>query len=41
MYGIDNFNAFEHGDKRSKNNPLIYASEYPKAMGSYNKQNII
>jgi len=28
-----NFNAFEHGDKRSKNNPLIYASEYPKAWG--------
>ena len=23
----------EHGDKRSKNNPLIYASEYPKAWG--------
>ena len=30
----DNFNAFEHGDKRSKNNPLIYASEYPKEWGS-------
>lgn len=29
----NNFNAFEHGDKRSKNNPLIYASEYPKAWG--------
>jgi len=29
----NNFNAFEHGDKRSKNNPLIYASEYPKALG--------
>jgi len=30
----DNFNAFEHGDKRSKNNPLIYASEYPKEWGN-------
>tara|TARA_R110000737_G_scaffold252380_2_gene261829 strand:+ start:333 stop:1556 length:1224 start_codon:yes stop_codon:yes gene_type:complete len=30
----NNFNAFEHGDKRSKNNPLIYASEYPKEWGS-------
>jgi hypothetical protein len=30
----NNFNAFEHGDKRSKNNPLIYASEYPKQWGS-------
>jgi len=29
----NNFNAFEHGDKRSKNNPLIFASEYPKAWG--------
>lgn len=29
----NNFNAFEHGDKRSKNDPLIYASEYPKAWG--------
>ena len=29
----NNFNAFEHGDKRSKNNPLIYASEYPKQWG--------
>lgn len=29
-----NFNAFEHGDKRSKNNPLIYASEYPKEWGA-------
>ena len=29
----NNFNAFEHGDKRSKNNPLIYASEYPEAWG--------
>ena len=30
----NNFNAFEHGDKRSKNNPLIYASEYPKEWGN-------
>ncbi len=30
----NNFNAFEHGDKRSKNNPLIYASEYPKEWGA-------
>jgi hypothetical protein len=30
----NNFNAFEHGDKSSKNNPLIYASEYPKQWGS-------
>jgi len=30
----NNFNAFEHGDKRSKNNPLIYASEYPTQWGS-------
>ncbi len=30
----NNFNAFEHGDKRSKNNPLIYASEYPKQWGA-------
>ena len=30
----NNFNAFEHGDKRSKNNPLIYASEYPEQWGS-------
>ena len=29
----NNFNAFEHGDKRSKNNPLIYASEYPREWG--------
>ena len=29
-----NFNAFEHGDKGSKNNPLIYASEYPKQWGA-------
>jgi predicted MPP superfamily phosphohydrolase len=28
-----NFNAFEHGDKRSKNNPLIYATEYPQEWG--------
>lgn len=30
----NNFNAFEHGDKRSKNNPLIYASEYPREWGA-------
>jgi len=30
----NNFNAFEHGDKRSKNNPLIYASEYPREWGN-------
>tara|TARA_Y100000389_G_C17442414_1_gene509439 strand:- start:71 stop:1279 length:1209 start_codon:yes stop_codon:yes gene_type:complete len=30
----NNFNAFEHGDKRSKNNALIYATEYPKEWGS-------
>jgi len=30
----NNFNAFEHGDKRSKNNPLIYASEHPKQWGA-------
>ena len=30
----NNFNAFEHGDKRSKNNPLIFASEYPTQWGS-------
>jgi hypothetical protein len=30
----NNFNAFEHGDKTSKNNPLIYASEYPKEWGA-------
>jgi hypothetical protein len=29
----NNFNAFEHGDKSSKNNPLIYASEYPEQWG--------
>lgn len=28
-----NFNAFEHGDKASKHNPLIYASEYPVEWG--------
>tara|TARA_R100000541_G_scaffold58997_1_gene71371 strand:+ start:329 stop:1552 length:1224 start_codon:yes stop_codon:yes gene_type:complete len=28
-----NFNAFEHGDKRSKNNPLIFATEYPEQWG--------
>ena len=30
----NNFNAFEHGDKRSKNNPLIFATEYPKEWGA-------
>lgn len=30
----NNFNAFEHGDKPSKNTPLIYASEYPKEWGN-------
>ena len=30
----NNFNAFEHGDKRSKNNPLIFATEYPKEWGN-------
>ena len=30
----NNFNAFEHGDKRSKNNPLIFASEYPEQWGA-------
>ena len=30
----NNFNAFEHGDKRSKNNPLIFATEYPREWGS-------
>ncbi len=29
----DNFNAFEHGDKPSKNTPLVYATEYPKEWG--------
>ena len=29
-----NFNAFEHGDKRSKNNPLIFATEYPREWGA-------
>jgi len=29
----NNFNGFEHGDKRSKNNPLIYASEYHEEWG--------
>jgi DNA repair exonuclease SbcCD nuclease subunit len=29
----NNFNAFEHGDKYSKNTPLIYASEYPSEWG--------
>ena len=30
----NNFNAFEHGDKNSKNTPLIYASEYPEQWGA-------
>ena len=30
----NNFNAFEHGDKSSKNTPLIYASEYPEQWGA-------
>ena len=30
----NNFNAFEHGDKRSKNNPLIFATEYPREWGA-------
>tara|TARA_R100000734_G_C3308074_1_gene98693 strand:- start:50 stop:1276 length:1227 start_codon:yes stop_codon:yes gene_type:complete len=30
----DNFNAFEHGDKPSKNTPLIYASEFAKEWGT-------
>lgn len=30
----NNFNAFEHGDKRSKNTPLVYATEYPKEWGA-------
>lgn len=29
----NNFNAFEHGDKRSKNNALLYASEYSTEWG--------
>ena len=29
----NNFNAFEHGDKHSKNTPLVYASEYPVQWG--------
>ncbi len=30
----NNFNAFEHGDKPSKNTGLIYATEYPKEWGN-------
>tara|TARA_R110000851_G_scaffold279366_1_gene432642 strand:- start:234 stop:1457 length:1224 start_codon:yes stop_codon:yes gene_type:complete len=30
----NNFNAFEHGDKPSKNTPLVYATEYPKQWGN-------
>jgi len=30
----NNFNAFEHGDKPSKNTPLVYATEYPKEWGN-------
>ena len=29
----NNFNAFEHGDKVSKNTPLIYATEYAELWG--------
>ena len=29
----ENFNGFEHGDKRSKNTPLIYATEFPNEWG--------
>ena len=29
----NNFNAFEHGDKPSKNTPLVYATEYPREWG--------
>ena len=28
-----NFNGFEHGDKKSKNTPLIYATEFPNEWG--------
>ena len=37
----NNFNAFEHGDKRSKNNPLILCYRVSQRMGCYHKQNII
>jgi hypothetical protein len=30
----NNFNAFEHGDRPSKNTPLVYATEYPKQWGN-------
>lgn len=30
----DNFNAFEHGDRPSKNTPLVYATEYPLYWGN-------
>tara|TARA_R110002167_G_scaffold90719_2_gene244259 strand:- start:4513 stop:5736 length:1224 start_codon:yes stop_codon:yes gene_type:complete len=30
----NNFNGFEHGDKRSKNTPLVYATEYPREWGA-------
>jgi hypothetical protein len=30
----NNFNAFEHGDKPTKNTPLVYATEYPKEWGN-------
>lgn len=29
----DNFFAFEHGDVKSKNTPLVYATEFPKEWG--------
>tara|TARA_R100000742_G_C4279374_1_gene103756 strand:+ start:151 stop:1446 length:1296 start_codon:yes stop_codon:yes gene_type:complete len=30
----NNFNAFEHGDKPSKNTPLVYATEFPREWGN-------
>jgi hypothetical protein len=30
----DNFNAFEHGDVKSKSTPLVYATEFPMHWGS-------
>lgn len=30
----DNFNAFEHGDVKSKSTPLVYATEFPMQWGS-------
>lgn len=29
----DNFNAFEHGDVKSKSTPLVYATEFPDIWG--------